>query len=270
MNTTRNLFSVLLVVLLIAGLSSIAIVAQNQDGSEKSDQESPPAAYVNEEPLEVTVNQLRGSAQQKVSASIRSLFQSSPDFATFLYQSRDLQDTISEKYAKHLLDQRIMEELQRQKAESMGISVSDKKVEETLEERVNQQLQRIISQNQGISSVDDIEKALEKQDRTLKEFKERIRSGLGGKSQIRFSLLQSKLKEEVLEPVAEPTEEEIESYYQENKESYKDDKGNTKPLEEVKNQVKTRLKQKAQQERNNNWQQWLQNLKEKATIEKRL
>lgn|GEM_PF-1686774 len=254
---------------LVVGFTGSSLRAQNeQSGGAK--QEPTPAAYVNGEPLETTVSQLRNSARRKVFGAIRSLTQSNPDFASFLFSSQQLRGTLTEKYARHRLDQKIMEEIQRRKANSLGIEVTDKQVEEEMQKRVEQQIQKIIAQNRQLNSVEDVKKALNKQNKTLEEFKKRIRSSMGGPSQVRSSLLQEKLKMEVLEPVQEPTEQEIKSYYQKNKDSYKDDKGNVKPLEEVRSDIKKKLQRQAQRERHNRWQDWLKQAKKEASIEKNL
>ncbi|MCF7890766.1 peptidyl-prolyl cis-trans isomerase, partial [Candidatus Bipolaricaulota bacterium] len=236
----------------------------------KSEEGSTPAAYVNGEPVEATVSELQQSAQEKLSRGIRSLMRSTPDLASFLYKSKSLRKTITERYTEHLLDQEILKEIQRQNAKSMGITVSKDRVEKELKKRVDQQIQRIISQNKQLNSIEDVKKILQERGRTLEGFKQRLRDRMGGASEVRFSLLQSKLKDKVLGPAQEPTDKEIKSYYEENKNSYKDEEGNLKPLKQVKEQIKGKLKQQATQKRNKNWQEWLQKAKEKATIERKL
>lgn len=270
MHTTKKVVIVSLSIILLAGVLSLTPVAQDQQTDKKSEEGSTPAAYVNGDHVAVTVSELQQSAQERLSRGIRSLMRSTPDLATFLYKSKSLRKTITEKYTEHLLDQEILKEIQRQNAKSMGITASKDQVEKELKKRVDQQIQRIISQNKQLNSIEDVKKTLQERGRTLEGFKQRLRDRMGGASEVRFSLLRSKLKEKVLGPAQEPTEKEINSYYEENKSSYRDDKGNSKPLKQVKEQIKGKLKRQAIQKRNKNWQEWLQKAKEDANIERNL
>ena len=270
MHTTKKVVIVSLSIILLAGLLSLTPVAQDQQTDKKSEEGSTPAAYVNGEPVKVTVSEVQQSAREKLSSGIRFLMRSTPDLATFLYKSKTLRKTITEKYTEHLLNQEILKEIQRQNAKSMGITVSKDQVEKELKKRVDQQIQRIISQNKQLNSTEDVKKILQERGRTLEGFKQRLRDRMGGARKVRFSLLQSKLKEKVLGPAQEPTDKDIKSYYEDNKSSYKDEEGNLKPLKQVKEQIKVKLQRKVTQKRNKNWQEWLQNAKEEATIERKL
>ncbi len=221
---------------------SFALLAQEGTEGNQSNQQTV-VATVNGE--EITDQQLSQSAQ--VYQIIMTLSQQFRNFAQFMMTSEAGNNFLTE-YRKYVLDRMIEQKLQDQKMEELGIQVS--------EEDVQAEIDGIISNNDQFESEQDLEDYL----------KNNQNSNLDNlKSQIRGSLRREKLREEVTGEV-NVTDEEISSYYEQNKGNYTDQEGNTKPLEEVRDQITQTLKG---QKRNEQWNNWLEEAKEEAEIEKK-
>lgn len=234
----RNLFVSLLISLLV--ISSFAAVGQESTNQA----ETTVLATVNGE--EITQQELSQASQ--VQRIIMSLSRQYRSFAQFLMTSEAGQDFLSE-YRKHVLDQLINQELTAQKVEELGVTVSDQAVQEEID--------KIIEGNKQFEDTDELEDYLkENQNMTLENLKTRIKENL--RSQ--------KLREEVTDKVT-VSEEEVEVFYNKNKQSYTDQEGNVKPLEEVRDQVRNTVRSQKQNEAYN---QWLEEEREKADIEKNL
>ncbi|MBS3765599.1 SurA N-terminal domain-containing protein [Candidatus Bipolaricaulota bacterium] len=221
---------------------SFALLAQEGSEGNQSNQQTV-VATVNGE--EITDQQLSQSAQ--VYQIIMTLSQQFRNFAQFMMTSEAGNNFLTE-YRKYVLDRMIEQKLQDQKMEELGIQVS--------KEDVQAEIDGIISNNDQFESEQDLEDYL----------KNNQNSNLDNlKSQIRGSLRREKLREEVTGEV-NVTDEEISSYYEQNKGNYTDQEGNVKPLEEVRDQITQTLKG---QKRNEQWNNWLEEAKEEAEIEKK-
>ncbi|MBS3736281.1 MAG: peptidylprolyl isomerase [Candidatus Bipolaricaulota bacterium] len=234
----RSLFVSLLISLLI--FSSFAAVGQestNQAGTTV-------LATVNGE--EITQQELSQASQvQQIVMTLSRQFRS---FSQFLMTSEAGQNFLSE-YRKYVLDQLINQKLTVQKVEELGINVSDQAVQE--------EITKIVEENQQFSDKSDLEGYLkDNQNMTLENLKTRIRENL--KTQ--------KLRERVTDKVT-VSEEEVEAFYNQNKQSYTDQEGNVRPLDEVSDQVRNTVRSQKQNEAYN---QWLQEERKKADIEKNL
>lgn len=221
---------------------SFALIAQEEETGENQENQQTVVATVNGE--EITDQQLSESAQ--VYQIIMTLSQQFRNFAQFMMTSEAGNDFLT-AYREFVLDKLVEQEIQNQEMEELGIQVS--------EEDVQGEIDGIISNNDQFESEKDLEEYLQNnQNSNLDNLK----------SQIRESLRREKLREEVTGEV-EVTEEEVNSYYDQNKEQFTDQEGNTKPLEEVRDQVVETLEG---QKTNEQWNNWLEEAKEEAEIEK--
>lgn len=234
----RSLFVSLLISLLV--FSSFAAL-----GQESSNQgQTTVLATVNGE--KITQQEL--SQASRVQQIVMSLSRQYRSFAQFLMTSEAGQNFLSE-YRKYVLDQLINQKLTVQKVEELGITVSD--------QAVQAEIDKIVEGNKQFKDEAALEDYLKKnQNMTLENLKTRIRENL--RSQ--------KLREEVTDKVT-VSEEEVEDFYNKNKQSYTDQEGSVKPLEEVRDQVRNAVRSQKQNEAYN---QWLQEERKKADIEKNL
>lgn len=234
----RSLFVSLLISLLV--LSSFAAVGQESTNQA----ETTVLATVNGE--EITQQELSQASQ--VQQIVMSLSRQYRSFAQFLMTSEAGQDFLSE-YRKYVLDQLINQKLSIQKVEELGITVSD--------QAVQAEIDKIVEGNKQFEDEAALEDYLKKnQNMSLENLRSRIRENL--RSQ--------KLREEVTDKVT-VSEEEVEVFYNKNKQRYTDQEGNVKPLEEVRDQVRNTVRSQKQNEAYN---QWLEEERKKADIEKNL
>lgn len=241
MSFTKKSFLVFSLALLLVA-PTLAVTAQNNEGSGQNQQQKTVLAKVNG--AEITQKQLSQSAQ--VYPIIMTLSRQYRTFGQFLMSSEAGQKFLTE-YRKHVLDQMIDQELQKQKIEDLGITVSD--------EEVQTEIDKIIENNKQFKDEKALEDYLkENQNMSLADLKSRMKENL--KSQ--------KLRDKVTGDVS-VSEEEISSYYQKNKKSFTDDEGNVKPLEDVKSQIKSTLEN---QKKGQAFSKWLKKAREEANIEK--
>lgn len=97
-----------------------------------------------------------------------------------------------------------------QEAKKLGISVSKSELDQATEKRYQEYLQSL-----GVTE-DRFEERLRSRGLTLVQFKADLRN------QVRFELLEEKLRTFVVGPI-EPTEEELKAYYEENKDRYREE-----------------------------------------------
>jgi len=245
LNFSKRNFVIFSLVLLLV-IPAIGVLAQDQESSQSSGQESQPTVVATVNGSDITQQELSQSAQ--VYPIIMTLSRQFRSFAQFMMTSEAGNEFLTE-YRKYVLDQLIDQELQQQKIEDLGIEVS--------EEEVQEQIDSIISNNDQFEDEKSLEEYLKNnQNMSLDSLKSRIKE----------SIRQQKLRDEVTGNV-EVTEEEITSFYEENKESYKDQEGNVKSLDEVSDQIEGTLKS---QKSNEAWSEWLEQEREEAEIEKKL
>lgn len=147
---------------------------------------------------------------------------------------QELDERLTQKAGKQILDQLITEKLILQAGEKAKIKISDK--------QVNDRITEIKKQFPDQKSFD---KNLKDNNLTLKDAKE----------QIRIQLISQKM----LEKSTKVTDKEVEDYYTQNKDSI----FNGKKLTEVKDDIKNQL---SQQKQYGNAQTWIESLKKKAKI----
>ncbi len=116
------------------------------------------------------------------------------------------QQTLRAQAAEGLIYQVIV----TQEAEKLGISVSKSELNQATEERYQEYLQSL-----GVTE-DRFEEYLRSRGQTLAQFKADLRN------QVRFQLLEKKLKAFIVGPI-DPTEEDLKAYYEENKERYREE-----------------------------------------------
>ncbi len=237
-STKRNL----LVTLLISLLVFSSVVALGQDNSNQG--QTSVLATVNGE--KITQRELSQASQvQQIVMTLSRQFRS---FSQFLMTSEAGQNFLSE-YRKYVLDQLINQKLTAQKVDELGVTVS--------EEAVQEQITKIVEGNKQFSDESDLKDYLkENQNMTMDALKSRISQ----------SLKTEKLRKRVTDEVS-VSEEEVKTFYNKNKQRYTDQEGNVKPLEEVRDQVRNTLKS---QKQNQAYNQWLEEEREKADIEKNL
>lgn len=239
----RNLVIFSLVLLLVT--PTIGVLAQ-EEGSEQQSGQQKPTVVATVNGAEITDQQLSQSAQ--VYPIIMTLSRQFRSFAQFLMTS-EAGNTFLTEYRKHVLDNLIEQELQKQKMDELDIEVTDEEIQE--------QIDNIIENNDQFEDEKSLEDYLKNnQNMSLDDLK----------ASIRQNLRQQKLREEVTGQV-EVTEDEITSFYEQNKQSYTDDEGNVKSLEEVRDQIEGTLRN---QKSNEAWTEWLEGVKEEAEIEKKL
>lgn len=240
MNYTKKAFLVIALVSLLV-TSSLVVVAQD----EQSSQEQPTVlATVNGQ--KITEEEL--TRNTGIYQIYMSLSQQYPTFTQFLMTSEAGQNFLNE-YRKYVLDQLINQKLTVQKAEELGITVSD--------QAVQAEIDKIVEGNEQFKNESELEDYLKNnQNMTLEDLK----------TSIRENLRTQKLREEVTGTIT-VSEEEVEAFYNQNKQSYTDQEGNVKPLDEVSDQIRTTLKSEKQNEAYN---EWLQEERKKADIEKNL
>jgi len=245
LNFSKRNFVIFSLVLLLV-IPAVGVLAQDQESSQSSGQESQPTVVATVNGSDITQQELSQSAQ--VYPIIMTLSRQFRSFAQFMMTSEAGNEFLTE-YRKYVLDQLIDQELQQQKIEDLGIEVS--------EEEVQEQIDSIISNNDQFEDEKSLEEYLKNnQNMSLDSLKSRIKE----------SIRQQKLRDEVTGNV-EVTEEEITTFYEENKESYKDQEGNVKSLDEVSDQIEGTLKS---QKSNEAWSEWLEQEREEAEIEKKL
>jgi parvulin-like peptidyl-prolyl isomerase len=221
---------------------ALVVSAQTDNGSTGSQNQTTVLAKVNG--AEITQKELSQSAQ--VYPIIMTLSRQYRTFGQFLMSSKAGQNFLNE-YRKHVLDNMIDQEIQKQKIEELGIKVTDKEVQS--------EINTIIENNKQFKD----EKALEdylknNQNMSLADFKSRMKQ----------SLRSQKLRSEVTGDVS-VTDDEISSYYEKNKKNFKDDKGNVKPLKDVRSQIKNTL---TNQKTSQAFSSWLEEARKEAEVEK--
>lgn len=244
--TKRNLLILSFVFLLIT--PSFVILAQNE-----GTQQDQPTIVATVNGSEITGQELSQAAQLRQVYMLAMQQQLPQRFTQFLFSSEQGRKFIQE-YQMYVLDNLIDRKLQSQKIEKLGITAT----EEEVEKAVDKQITSTIESNEKYETEEDLKKAFESQgNQSYEAAKDNLRK------QVKQSILQNKLREEVTNGV-EVTENEMKTFYEENKESYKED-GNQKPFEEVKEKIKSTL---IQQKKNEAWNNWLQEVREEANIEK--
>lgn len=116
------------------------------------------------------------------------------------------QQTLRAQAAEGLIYQVIV----TQEAKKLGISVSKSELNQATEERYQEYLQSL-----GVTE-DRFEEYLRSRGQTLAQFKADLRN------QVRFQLLEKKLKAFIVGPI-DPTEEDLKAYYEENKDRYREE-----------------------------------------------
>lgn len=246
--TKRNLLILSFVFLLIT--PSFVILAQNE-----GTQQDQPTIVATVNGSEITQQELSQATQLRQVYMLAMQQQLPQRFTQFLFSSKQGREFIQE-YQMYVLDSIIDRDLQSQKIEELGITAT----EEEVEKAVDQQITSTIESNEKYETEEDLKKAYESQgNQSYEAAKDNLRE------QVKQSIFQSKLREEVTSGV-DVTENEMQTFYEENKESYKED-GSLKPFEEVKEKIKNTL---IQQKKNEAWNNWLQEVREEATIEKNL
>lgn len=241
MNLSKRNFVIFSLILLLV-TPAVGVIAQ-EEGSEQQDQ---PTVVATVNGSEITQQELSQNAQ--VYPIIMTLSRQFRSFAQFLMTSEAGSEFLTE-YRKYALDNLIEQELQKQKMDELGVEVTDQEIQE--------QIDSIIENNEQFEDEKSLEDYLKNnQNMSMENLKGRLRE----------SLRQQKLREEVTGEV-EVTEDEITSFYEENKQSYTDEEGNVKSLDDVKDQIEGTLKS---QKSNEAWNEWLQEVKEEAEIEKKL
>jgi len=227
---------------------SFIILAQNE-----GTQQDQPTIVATVNGSEITEQELSQAAQLTQVYMLAMQQQLPQRFTQFLFSSKQGRKFIQE-YQMYVLDSLIDRELQSQKIEKLGITAT----EEEVEKAVDKQITSTIESSEKYETEEDLKKAFESQgNQSYEAAKDNLRK------QVKQSILQNKLREEVTSGV-EVTENEMKTFYEENKESYKED-GNQKPFEEVKEKIKSTL---IQQKKNEAWNNWLQEVREEANIEK--
>ncbi|MBS3735855.1 MAG: peptidylprolyl isomerase [Candidatus Bipolaricaulota bacterium] len=240
----RNLVIFSLVLLLVT--PTLGVLAQEDGAEQQSGQQGQPTVLATVNGSEITDQQL--SQRTQVYQIIMTLSRQFRSFAQFLMTS-EAGNTFLTEYRKYMLENLIEQELQLQKMDELGIEVNDEEIQE--------QIDNIIENNDQFEDEKSLEDYLKNnQNMSLDDLK----------ASIRQNLRQQKLREEVTGQV-EVTEEEITSFYEQNKQNYTDDEGNVKPLEEVRDQIEGTIRN---QKGNEAWTNWLEEVKEEASIEKNL
>lgn len=244
MNFSKRNFVIFSLVLLLV-TPTIGVLAQEEGTEQQSSQQEQPTVVATVNGAEITDQQL--SQRSQVYPIIMTLSRQFRSFAQFLMTS-EAGNTFLTEYRKHVLENLIEQELQKQKMDELGIEVTDEEIQE--------QIDNIIENNDQFEDEKSLEDYLkDNQDMSLDDLK----------ASMRQNLRQQKLREEVTGTV-EVTEDEITSFYEQNKQSYTDDEGNVKPLEEVRDQIEGTIRN---QKGNEAWSEWLEEAKEEAEIEKK-
>lgn len=239
MNISRRTPLIILAISLLIFSSFAAVGQESSEGAEAEE-----VATVNGE--SITQEELTQATQtQQIIMSLSQQFRS---FAQFLMTS-EAGNKFLDEYRKNVLDQLIDQKLAEQKMEEMEISVS--------ESDVQSEIDTIIEENEQFESEEDIDDYLqENQNMSLDDFRSRLEEDL--KTQ--------KLREEVTGEVT-VTEEEIEAFYEENKANYTNQDGEEQPLSEVKDQIEEQLEMQEQEEE---YSEWLAEVREEADISKNM
>ena len=233
---------------LIAILASLLVmpvlVSAQEDGN------SEVVASVNGE--RITMQELEKSALENAKSQINQLAgmlrRFRPNFARFLATN----DTVAQEYSDYIkssvLNAIIEDTLIKQKEEEYGITVSD--------EEVQSKLQELIDSTESIKDKKALEQILASRNTKMEDFETSIAN----------NLKREKLRDEIVGEVT-IDDEDIEKYYNNNKNQFKKEDGSVKPLEDVKGQIVDTLKN---QEKQQKWNEWLNNAKEEADIQNNL
>jgi peptidyl-prolyl cis-trans isomerase C len=251
----KSILSFLLIIVLIL---PVTVFAQEQDLNLNSNQPADPAlktkmesnvvAKVNNE----TITQKELQQTANVNQLLMKINRIDQQFVQTLTSTRSGKNVI-EKYRKKQLDNLINNVLLQQKAKNEGITIPQSE-----KEKLYQKQKKSILENNNLSQEQYLS-ALKRQGfKNEKEYKQQFFNN----PQLKVNRL---IEKEVVSDI-EVTEAEIKEVYEKNKEQFTKN-NETQSLEKVKPQLKQMLKQ---QKQNQAIQEYLQQLREDAEIEKNI
>jgi hypothetical protein len=245
----KKILALILIIVLAVPLTAAAQNSnQPADSNVKSKTEAKIVARVNGE--KITNQQL--AQETNLNQLLMGINRISPQFVQTLTNTESGQKVLA-KYKEQQLESLINNLLLQQQVEQKGISLTQKEKNEIYQKQKKAILERNNLNQEKFLSI------LKKQGfKTEKEYKQKFVKN----PQLKIN----KLVEKEVVSNLEVSEAEIKQTYQENKEQFTKN-GKTQPLEKVKPQIKEMLKQ---QKRNKKISQYVENLREKAEIEKNI